>query len=63
MPAQVTRGRIANTSPAVTATWRVDSCRPSTTTPAAAAPTAIALDSRDMNSVAGNTANQPCISR
>ena len=31
MPAQVTRGSTANTTPAVTATDRVDSCLPSTT--------------------------------
>lgn len=63
MPAQVTRGSTANTTPAVTATDRVDSCLPSTTTPAAATPTVSALDNRARNSVAGKTANQPCINR
>jgi hypothetical protein len=38
IPAQVTRGRIANTRPAVTATARVEICLPSTTAPAAASP-------------------------
>ena len=33
------------------------------TTPAAATPAAIALDNREVNSVAGNTTYQPCISR
>ena len=63
MPAQVTRGSRAKTRPAARATRRVDNCLPSTTTPAAASPTATALDNRDQNSVAGNTANQPCMSR
>ena len=63
MPAHVTRGRMAKISPAVTATVRVDICLPSTTTPAAARPTARALESREANSVAPNTANQPCMSR
>ena len=63
MPAHVTRGRMAKISPAVTATARVDIWVPSTTTPAAATPTARALESREPNSVAGNTVNQPCMSR
>ena len=49
--------------PAVTATVRLEISFPSTTTPAAAKPAANALDSRVANSVAGNTTNQPCISR
>ena len=63
MPAQVVRGSITNTRPAVTATVRVDNCLPSTTTPAAAAPAASALENRERNSVAGNTANQACMAR
>ena len=63
MPAQVIRGRIANAIPAQTATERVDNCLPSTTTPAAAPPTARQLDSRDQNSVAGKIANQPCMTK
>ena len=62
-PAHVTRGRIAKTMPAQTATVRVENCLATTTTPAAAIPTARQLDSRDQNSVAGKIANQPCIKR
>ena len=63
MPAQVMRGRIVKTTPAQTATVRVENCLPTTTTPAAASPTARQLDSRDQNSVAGKIANQPCMPR
>ena len=63
MPAQVVRGRMANTTPAHTAVGRVENCLVNTVTPAAAAPTARALGARDQNSVGGNSANQPCISR
>jgi hypothetical protein len=63
MPAHVMRGRIAKTTPAQTPTVRVENCLPTTTTPAAAIPTARQLESRDQNSVAGKIANQPCITR
>src|SRR5579884_1399666 len=62
-PAQVTRGRIANIAPAHTAVVRGQNCLVNTTTPAAAAPMARLLGTRDQNSVAGNTVNQPCITR
>ena len=61
MPANVTRGRIAKTMPAVTPTARRESSLPSTTTPAAATATATALGSRDHASDSGKTTNQPCI--
>ncbi len=63
MPAHVTRGRIANTTPAHTATRRDENCLANTTTPAAAAPIATQLGARDQNSVGGNRANQPCMRR
>ena len=63
MPAHVTLGSTAKARPAVTATVRLEINLPRTTTPAAATPAAIALDSREVNSVAGNTTYQPCISR
>jgi hypothetical protein len=55
MPAHLTRGRIAKTMPAQTPTVRVENCLPTTTTPAAAIPTARQLDSRDQNSVAARS--------
>ncbi|CKO53492.1 Uncharacterised protein [Mycobacterium tuberculosis] len=63
IPAHVTLGRIANTAPAHTAVVRPENCLAKTTTPAAAAPMARQLGSRDHNSVGGNMANQPCINR
>src|SRR6185369_3815572 len=44
MPAHVMRGRIAKSTPAQTPTVRVENCLPTTTTPAAAIPTARQLD-------------------
>lgn len=63
MPAHVMRGSRANTAPAHTAVRRGANCLVNTVTPAAAAPTARALGNREKNSVGGNSANQPCISR
>src|SRR5271165_4276232 len=63
IPAQVVRGRIANITPEQTATDREENCFASTTTPAAATPTARPLGTRDQNSVAGEKVNQPCMSR
>ncbi len=63
MPAHVVRGRIAEKTPEVTATVRDENCLASTTTPAAAPPTARPLGARDQNSVGGKTWNQPCMSR
>ena len=63
IPAHVMRGMIAKTIPAQTDTVRVENCLLTTTTPAAAIPTARQLDSRDQNSVAGKIANQPCMAR
>src|SRR5579875_1313196 len=63
IPAQVARGRIANTTPAHTAVVRGQNCLVKTTTPAAAAPMARQLGTRDQNSVGGNMVNQPCITR
>ena len=50
-------------SPELTATVRDENCLPSTTTPAAAPPTARPLGTRDQNSVGGKSVNQPCMSR
>ena len=63
MPAHVVRGKIAQKTPEATATVRDENCLPSTTTPAAAPPTARPLGARDQNSVGGKIWNQPCISR
>lgn len=63
MPAHVVRGRMAKTTPAHTAVGRVANFLVNTVTPAAAAPTARALGRREKNSVGGNRANQPCITR
>ncbi len=63
MPAQVILGSIAKMTPAQTDTVRLPNCRPRMTTPPAAPPTARQLENRDQNSVAGKTANQPCMPR
>src|ERR1700739_3361731 len=63
IPAHVVRGRIAKTTPEVTATVREENCLPSTTIPAAAPPIARPLGARDQNSVGGKSVNQPCMSR
>ena len=63
IPAQVVRGSTAKTTPAATLTDRVESCRPSITTPAAATPTSTALGSRSHISPGGVSSDHPCISR
>ncbi len=63
MPAHVARGKIAQMIPELRATVRDENCLPSTTTPAAAPPTARPLGTRDQNSVGGKSVNQPCMSR
>src|ERR1700722_3130384 len=63
MPAHVERGKTAQMTPEATATVRDENWLPSTTTPAAAPPTARPLGARDQNSVGGKILNQPCISR
>ncbi len=63
MPAQVVRGKIAHTIPEAIAALRDTNNLLSTTTPAAAPPTARPLGARDQNSVGGKTSNQPCMSR
>src|SRR6476646_2568462 len=53
VPAHVALGKIPQTTPELTATVRDENRLPSTTTPAAAAPTARPLGARDQNSVGG----------